>query len=81
MLNESELHLNPLSTKVLANNISKVVSQWLGEVCEVKKLSKKEDVNILNSFLSCSKDLEIENSDRCFKLTENKRVKAVHFQN
>ena len=56
-----KLHLNLISTKVLVNNICKLVSQQLTEACEVKKLSKKEDVSDLNSSLSCSKDLTLQN--------------------
>ena len=58
--------------QMLVNNIYKVVSPWLAVVCEVKNLSKKEDVSNSNSFSSCSKDLAIENPDRCYELTENK---------
>ena len=72
MLNKSKLHLDPVGTKVLVNNIYKVVSQWLAEVCEVKKLRKMEDVSNSNSSLSYFKDLAIENPGRCYGLTENK---------
>ena len=44
------------------------MSQWLAEVCEVKKLRKMEDVS--NS-LSYFKDLTTENPDRCYGLPEN----------
>ena len=56
-----KLHLNLVSTKVLVNNICKLVSEQLAEACEVKKLSKKEDVSDLNSSLSCSNDLTLQN--------------------
>lgn len=49
-----------------------MVRQWLAEVCEVKKFSKKEDVSNLNSSLSCSKDLAIKNPGSSYKLTKNK---------
>ena len=42
---------------MLVNNICKVLSQLLAEVCDVKKLSKKENASNLNYFLCCSKDL------------------------
>ena len=51
-------------------------SQWLAEVCETKKLNKKENVSYPNSFLSCSKDLTTENPDRSYKLTKDKNSNA-----
>lgn len=75
VLNKSELHQNSVNTKVLVNDVYKVVSQWLTGVCEVKKVSKKEDVSNFNSY----KDLEIEKNWQA--LQANKKIKAVmHFK-
>lgn len=35
LLNKSELHLNPVGTKVAVNSIWTIVSQCLAELCEV----------------------------------------------
>ena len=50
----------------LINNIRKVVSHWLAEFWQIKKLFKKEDESNLHSSLSCCKDLtkEIPNKSK-----------------
>lgn len=62
MLNNSKLYPNPVGRKVAVNNIWKLTSQWLTQLCEVEKWSKEE--NISNSNSSCSKDLAIRNPGR-----------------
>ena len=37
MLNNSKLYPNPVGTKVGVNNIWKLTSQWLTQLCEVEK--------------------------------------------